>query len=507
MINGFPLPTCAPPLLPAELTPLKPVEPHLHPQPQDQAFPTHHSRVAPAPLNSVSRSRRNLHKPIPSKTPLQKFASALIDQGDRELAGKVANSLIRLQQAIDAGSSDLATDKVSVTAKSTFGLAWSTLAEAVRSEPFASYAKHNNISIYEMFVHPSGVIVSWGSKPFATFNVNANAEAKAATAAVIAAAKNVVSPDYDALEHPGGVMFYGETHTSNATVAQFYGLPLDTENSVAILSTLGTLSREGTFPGLTSTDPRHALLHQRQKEAAQHVVDLPRPALNTLLEGFRPALNGARLLRADKELAVLCCRGLITLIAGAGAHESPVMLKNLPEFSSFSVARKELLLALTGNAFTDFAQQHSIDPASVRINPRTGDLTGTVNGAETHFTRHDDSGWSAVWPQLQGVVQTMAGRSNTDVPYPSTASASLDEVMNFYKESMPTQYHAPEYRWEQKNRQSILAKITEMENNKSFPFTHHHQLSSPWGKPIAAAPLSALESLALAVKRQQQARP
>lgn len=506
MINGLPLPTAIPALQPAELTPRSQVEQHPHPQKHAQALPTSHLPASPNPLNRLSRTRRDLQNLTPSNTPLQKFAKAVIEQGDQQLAGSVANSLIRLQQAIDTDSSDRGTDKVRVPAESTFGLAWATFAEAVQSEPFTSYAKRNKINIDDMVVHPNGTIANLGGKEPAIFDANACAESKAATAAVIAAAKNVVGPNHDVHGYSGGVTFYGPLHTSNTTVAQFYGLPLDTVNSDTILSTLGQLSHAGTFPGLTGTDPGTEPLKQRQKDAAQHIVGLPQPALKALLAAFKPGLQGARLLRADHELAELCRRALIQLIPGTGEHESPIRLNNIPELSSFNVARKKLLAALTDTAFTDFAQQHSIDPTSVRINPGSGDLTGQVNGADTTFTQHDGSGWSAVWPKLQGSVRTMAGGSTTDVRYPPSTGAALDEVMSFYKESMPAQHHAPEYKWEQKNRQSVLAKITEMDPNQSFPFTHYHQLSEPWGTPIAEVPLSPLETLAQAVKQPKQKR-
>lgn len=509
MINGLPHPLIAPTPQPAQPTPplnqreQTPNPPSaLNPPKQDQAKPSGQPPAASGALNSLLRLRLDPQNP-PSTTPVQKFADAVVKNADREQANSLANRLMDQQQAIDSGKSTHRKDIATVQPESTFGQIWAKFAQAVESEPFKSYAEKNNIDLDDMVIHPNGTITNLSGKEPRTWDANASAESKAATAAVIAAAKDLVGPYQDALIPPVGISYLGYTEdlTSIATVAQFYGLPLDTTNSDAIMATIGHLLREQTFPSLSSNDPRDEPLKQLQQAAVQHIEQLEEGPLNELLAAFKTNGNAARVRSADVALQALCAQALATLIPGMGKHESPLMLDNLPEASSFSLTRKKILATLSGAAFKDFAQRNGIDPTSVRINPFTGDLTAKVNGADTTFTKQDDSGWSAIWPTSTFVVIPEQADSSTVVSYPFTGPASLEQVMGFYKESIPAQHRVPEHQWEEKNRQSLLAKIKQLNSGQGFPSKGNRQLSLAVTK--LNAPLSPLEKLAQAVKESK----
>lgn len=499
MIMYLPLYFPFPALQPEQPAPHHPVEqpPSVLTKPEPpRDLPTHLAPATPDSLNSLTRLRLDPPSTSPVSTqnpaPLHQFATALIEQGDRELADGVVYSLIRRQCFIDTESPFRGNDEASVPPNSTFGKVWAKFVEAVRSEPFASYAKQHKLDLKDLSVHPNGTIANFHGKHPVILNANASAESTAATAAVIAAAKDLVGPNHDRLD---GIMFYDDAFTSNATVAQFYGLSWDTVNSDAILSTLGNLSREGTFPSLNSTDPANEPLKQRQKAAIQHILDLPQQELNELLALFKPASGYMGILYADEALAALCSQALLKMIPGTGEHDSPGVLKDIPEYSSFSLARKNLLQALTSTAFTAFAQQNNLDPASIRINPGTGVLTGKVGSADTTFTQTDDSGWSDVWPTISEDVQRMGIGSDSDVTYPSSAPASLVDVMTFYEKSMPDQYSPATDNWQQKNRESILIKLIEL--NSGFPGTFRRYPDFM----LEDAPPSQLQTLAARVQQ------
>ena len=421
MINGLLQPVIAPTPQPAEPTPpLNQREHTPNPPIQDQAKPSDQPPVASGALNSLLRLRLDPQKP-PSTTLMHKFADAVVKNADQEQANSLARRLMDLRQAVDSGKPTRWDKIANVMPESTFGRLWAKLDQAVVSEPFKSYAEKNNIDLNDMVVHPNGTITNFSGKPPRTWDANASAESKAATAAVIAAAKDLVGPYQDALNPPVGISYLGyeEDVTSIATVAQFYGLPVDTTNSDSMTAAIGQLLREQTFPSLSSNDPLDAPIKQLQQAAVQRIEQLDEEPLNALLATFETKGGIPRLKTADEALQALCAQALAKLLPGMGEHESPIMLDNIPEGSSFS-----------------------------RIHKKT--------------------------------------------------QATLEEVMDFYKESMPAQHQAPEHQWEKKNLDSLLTKIRKLNSGLGFPSAFDHQVSL-FGQRYDATP-SPLEKLVQAVK-------
>lgn len=207
--------------------------------------------------------------------------------------------------------------------------------------------------------------------------------------------------------------------TSIATIAQFYGLPVDTTNSDSMTAAIGQLLREQTFPSLSSNDPLDAPIKQLQQAAVQRIEQLEEEPLNALLATFEPKGGIPRFKTPDEALQALCAQALAKLLPSMGEHESPIMLDNIPEASSFS-----------------------------RIHNKT--------------------------------------------------KATLEEVMDFYKESMPAQHQAPEHQWEKKNLDSLLTKVRKLNSGLGFPSAHSHRISLI-GQRYDATP-SPLEKLVQAVK-------
>lgn len=430
MINGLPQPIIAPTPQPAEPTPPLNQREHTpnppsapNPPIQDQAKPSDQPPVASGALNSLLRLRLDPQKP-PSTALMHTFADAVVKHADHEQASSLANWLMELRQAVDSGNPTRWDKTATVKPESTFGRLWAKFDQAVVSEPFKSYAEKNNIDLNDMVVHPNGTITNFSGKPPRTWDANASAESKAATAAVIAAAKDLVGPYQDALNPPVGIGYlaYESDVTSIATIAQFYGLPVDTTNSDSMTAAIGQLLREQTFPSLSSNDPRDTPIKQLQQAAVQRIEQLEEEPLNALLATFETKGGIPRFKTPDEALQALCAQALAKLLPGMGKHESPLMLDNIPEGSSFS-----------------------------RIHKKT--------------------------------------------------KATLEEVMDFYKESMPAQHQAPEHQWEKKNLDSLLTKVRKLNSGLGFPSAFDHRVSL-FGQRYDK-PLSPLEKLVQAVKESK----
>lgn len=418
----------------------------------------------------VSRSRRDLRNlesaPASRAAAIRAFADALVDRGDRQLAINVANSLIRQRLDSENRRSNTESDKVDVPADSTFGQAWGELADALNAEPFKSFAEARKIDIFQLIIHPSGTLSELRNNRVINFHLHNDADWAAASGAVLAAVKKLSG------ERADPIVFYGRTQASAYNIASFYGLQLGSISGNDTLFSIGQLLRDGTFTALSSTDElfaaRYAPIRHQQREAGRHIAQAPMQQLNERLAEFAHAPAAQKVQEADQTLARLCSQGLMKLVPGTGANEFPVMIKDVPEYSTFNQMRKQLLAVLTGDAFTAFAREKSLDPASVRINPVSGDLTGKVNNVDTTFTANDLSGWFEVWSQIKGAVQQWAAGSQADVTYPSSTAASLYDVMRFYNESIPSQQDTRQHDWRQRQLIAVLTRSTQMTRNNGF---------------------------------------
>ncbi|EED42991.1 hypothetical protein EBI_26361 [Enterocytozoon bieneusi H348] len=295
-----------------------------------------------------------------------------------------------------------------------------------------------------------------------------DADWAAASAQVMSAARKVLAGKQ------GVVMFRDREHASAYNIASFYGLQLGGIRSDDTLFSIGQLLREGTFPAFSSTDPHYATVYapvkQRQNEASQRLMNLPPDQLMQRLDRFTSSTAARKVQDADRTLAQQCSQAVMRLAPQARVEGEafPPVLKEIPEYSTFNQVRKNLLDGLTGSAFTTFAQEHNVEPGSVRIHPVTGELTGKVNGKDTPFVPNDLSGWGVVWAEIADAVRQMAAGAEQPVRYPSPPSASLYEVMSFYNEEIPRQQNGQQANWRQRALISLLDRSTEMTRNNGF---------------------------------------
>lgn len=469
------------------------------------------------PSTPNARASRNLREvatePATRTAAVRTFAEALVDSGDRQLAIGVANSLIRQRLAAETGYSTDAEDTVTVPADSTFGQAWAELDKALHSEPFKSFAEARKLDISTLSIAPNGRLTEIREGRPAHFSLHNHADWKAASGAVLAAV-NKIARDTDV-----SVTFRGRDQASAYNIAYFYGLQVGRIQSSETLTKIGQLLHEGTFDAFSNTEPDYTTVYapikQRQREAAQRIVDLPPLQLNERLARFTPSTMAHTVQEADRSLAQHCSQALMKSVpevrdASDGFDNT---LREVPEFSTFSQARNNLLTALSGSAFTSFARENNVDAASASIHPETGDLTAKVNGKDTVFLINDVSGWGDAWGDIKDAVKQLAAGSRYAVRYPSSSSASLAEIMRFYNEEMPPRPNYQTSDWRQREFISILRRSAGMANNNGFKALVDPNMDDAVSLAVKArqnaitqqlaqtpVPLSTLETLAATVE-------
>lgn len=435
---------------------------------QKTSDPTSQATVDSPPPNafkaspSLSRSRRDLQNPVvetnPFKRAVRLFADALVEQSDGQLAINIGNALVRRQLASENGHLIGDPYKVSVPSNSSFGQAWSELADALESEPFKSFAEAKLIDITQLIISEAGGLYE-GAKDgrHARFFAHDNPEWSAVSAAVLAAAIRLQSKGYPV------VRFEGREHASAYNIAKYYGFSVIGLDRNDMLATAGQLLRDASFETLSSTDPLDAPVKQKQREARQRIVDLPPSALIPTLEKLVPSTVEQKVQQADQALAQLVSRGMMKLLPETSDYQTSVTLEDLPKYSTYVQTSEALLKVLNGKTATTFTQDNNVDPTSMRINPISGEMMGTVKGVNTKFTLNDVSGWYEVWNEIKEAVQQMAAGSEDDVTYPDSTSAPLYKVMDFYNE--PSPHQALDVT---RQLASTLGRIDEMNQNQGF---------------------------------------
>ncbi|MGF6097438.1 hypothetical protein [Pseudomonas sp. 18175] len=408
------------------------------------------------------RTRRDLQNPVvepdPFKASARQFADALVKQGDGQLAVSLGIALVRRQLASENSQTIDAPDKLAVPPTSTFGQAWSELADTLESEPFKSFAEAKLIDITQLLISETGGLYENAKDGrHARFFAHDHPEWSAVSAAVLAAAKKLKSKAYPA------VSFYGREHASAYNIAGYYALSVVGLDRNSMLSTAGQLLRDGSFDTLSSSDPLDAPIKQKQSEARQRIAALPSSALLPILEKIAPSTVEQKVQQADQAMAQLASRGMMKLLPETSDYQTSVNLEDLPKYSSYVQTGEYLLKALNGKTSSTFTQENNVDPTSMRINPVSGEMMGTVKGVNTTFTLNDVSGWYEVWNEIKEAVQLMAAGSRDDVTYPDSTSAPLYKVLDFYNE--PSPHQALDVT---RQLASTLGRIDEMNQNQGF---------------------------------------
>lgn len=393
--------------------------------------------------NTAVRSRRSISYLLISQE-AQKNAKALVEKGDSEMAVQYAAALTDW-----AISSKTSREKTSVPATvaniplySTFGHAWSAFTNALKDEPFLTFAKANKIDTSNFRWWPNlGELVCSINGETKRFT-NSDSGWQQASAAVYAAAKALVPGQ------PFSFDFTGEHSAPVDLVGDFYAVPFGS-SAAERLYRAGRLHVTKTFESLQFPDdvsarynkPEYHNIRQMQLQTKAIVGDDFTQRKGAFLPLDRPRAPAERVEQADLELAQLCGAYLMSLRRETRQfYAAPRDILEPPKDSTFELARQAFINALRTEPFSSFAQEKKLHVASVSVDPRTGELSGIVMGDRNISTRAvfkttDASGWSAIAPQIWKLAQNLAAGSgepvqNTDGYFPKVA-----QILNFYAEN------------------------------------------------------------------------
>ena len=458
------------------------------------------SQPVSRPPPDVLRLRRDLQ--TPSNTSIAQFANALVEDGDRQLSINFANHLIR--RWVDATPSPgFGDDKICVPPGSTFGLAWTELADALDAQPFKAFAQAKGIDVSSLVIKTNGDLSGLKNNQTVSFSLAQDPDWAAASSAVLAATKKL----------RGDISFHDRGHAPAENVAAFYLVRNSRFNSDDRLFTIDQLLKEQNFSSISNTDSYYAAqfapVQQRQKEAKQQVAKLPTPQLSRLLAAFTPAPATQKVKDADQALAYLCAQALGQAFVNT--------LEKLPEYSTFNLVRNNLKDALNSPAFKTFVRENNLDLSSIRIKSDDGTLKGKVKGVDTTFPVNAISDWASVWQDVEPAVKQMATGSGDYVDYPAATSATVSEVLRFYAEEPLPPNGFPQDGWQQRSRVAHLSRSAQITRGNGFkalvatPTDDARSRSVRETQQAVALQLSAktlnlspLETLAAAVKTRMQ---
>lgn len=214
-------------------------------------FSTPSQSPPPAPTEqqpSKARLRRSTSADV---IPLeaQKAAQALVRQADADLAGKFATALMEQVNSNNTGRQQpISSDVVSeIPANSTFGQLWAQFTHALRNEPFATFAKNNNIDLSNLKLTPNGWLdYNLNGKRMSLSKYDSGFEQ--ATVNVLMVARKL-SPNNQSL------VYLGEHSATTRAVGNFYGVQVP-NTKAGTLADIRQLQETMTFPSVLSPDAK-----------------------------------------------------------------------------------------------------------------------------------------------------------------------------------------------------------------------------------------------------------
>ncbi|CAM3263341.1 hypothetical protein SAMN04490207_1423 [Pseudomonas gessardii] len=403
-----------------------------------------------SPLGAQDNLARSRRSPSLNVITLNAQAKAehTVRVADSELSAQFAATLMNQVISLDSGAQDSPETRLvyNIPPDSTFAKAWARLTQALKDEPFATFAKNNNIDTSHFKLNPrSGwleCMINGQPANFTTYTPGWDA----VSAAVVAAARNLAPT----LESP--FEYAGEDRASLNIVGDFYGASYSNTRT-DMLRFIGRLQHDHGFPCVAfsrSHLPRHHLPEHR------HIQQLQQDAIDTLAAQITQAqgqhlparqvkTSSQLIAKGDLELArwcstVLTARHTETRPPGEGITSA---FGTVPEYSTFGQVRMALENALAEPSFLTFVKNNKIDLSSISIAPQTGELTCQVIGAkgvkvQKVFRMTDDSGWSAVSTDIWASAKSLAAGSTEQVRHPRHSWISVNELLNFYGENLAT---------------------------------------------------------------------
>lgn len=163
---------------------------------------------------------------------------------------------------------------------------------------------------------------------------------------------------------------------------------------------------------------------------------------------------------------------IIDIRASQGGSLADKTITDIPHFSTFGMAWARLTKAIMSEPFASFAQQHKIDPATLRLNTRDGWAFECIaDGKPATFSKYDEGFWEAT-AAVTAAAQALSPTLKLDINYTGQNSAPADLVGDFYA----VRAHGAE--------NEMLHLIAEQNQHQSFyalrdPYSPPHTFGRP----------------------------
>ncbi|QDG60105.1 dermonecrotic toxin domain-containing protein [Pseudomonas sp. NIBRBAC000502773] len=371
---------------------------------------------------------------------IQEQSKQLVQKSDEEMASQYGAALMLLESrknsVIKAG--DQPPTITDIPPFSTFGQAWALFTLALKQEPFASYAKNNNIDISSLrwFPHADSMECTINGKT--QLFSHATPGWREARAAVAAAAKEVAAGRVESFQYTG------EHSAPIDVVGNFYGEE-PVNRQIDLLSSIRGL-QGGNFKSLTPHNgplaPQFMRVRTAQGEVENAIATATYNHTRGVADANRTPTISQRVEEADREMA----RRVSSWVTDRATYSGPntrlwngSSTYNLPQDSSYAQAVEAYKASLSSDAFMKFMQKHNIDPTSVKIHSSTGELRcwrtdSDGNRRMSTLSVEGSEEWAALQPAILKAARNIAGSTSMFVPnynHPNYTH-SIVAIMEFY---------------------------------------------------------------------------
>ncbi|MBY8949553.1 hypothetical protein J1G35_27195 [Pseudomonas sp. SH10-3B] len=397
-----------------------------------------HPRAKRSLTQTVTQWPVNPSQPSPTNARFQRIqehSKQLVAKSDTQMASQYCAALMALesQKSSVIKNPDQPPTVTDIPAFSTFGQAWALFTLALKQDPFARYARDNNIDISSLrwFPHADAMECSINGKT-QLFSRNTPGW-KEASAAVAAAAKEVAAGRVESFPYTG------ERSAPIDVVGNFYSEePVNHQNG--LLSSIRDLQKHGQFASLRPFNgpltPQVTRVRAAQAEVENAIATATYSHTLGVADANRTPTPSERVEEADREVARQVSRWVTykATYPGTSANGSTT---GIPEDSSYAQAVQVYNEALSSDAFKRFMQAHNIDPSTVQIHVN-GTLLGLGSDSDgslkwlTFPAEHTQ--WAALRPDIVKAARAIAGRDPMSLPnynyvedrYPMTG------ILDFY---------------------------------------------------------------------------
>lgn len=349
---------------------------------------------------------------------IQKQSKHLVEKSDSEMASQYCAALMLLESRKksvikNGGQLPTITD---IPPFSTFGQAWALFAQALTQEPFARYAKENNIDISTIrwFPHADDMECSINGK-IQLFSSHTPGW-KEASAGVAAAAKEVAAGRLESFRYTGA------RNAPIDVVSNFYGeafsnFPNDLPSAIRDLQYNNKFKTLMPLNGPLT--PQATRVRTAQAEVENAIAMATYNHTRGVADANRTPTPSERVEEADRELARMLSR-LVTIKAmNPRADATKGVLICTPEDSSYVQAAQAYKEALSSDAFKRFMQAHNLDIESVvihsdgRLSAWGPDSDGRIKWL-TLPAEHKQ--WAALQPAILKVAREIGGSGPMALP-------------------------------------------------------------------------------------------